>query len=106
MALWVDTALAEVTRLTEQETGCYFRLLLRYSQQRGPLPDDDAELARLAGTTCAKWRSARPHLERLFVVGEGVWRHEHLDHELARWALKSATAKTNVSKRWRRERPS
>lgn len=64
----------------------YLHLQLEY-WSKGALPDNDAQLARIAGMTPAQWRRVKPVIQALFNEG---WKHRRLDSELARVAKASA----------------
>lgn len=65
--------------------GAYLMLIKHYWCTGGPLPDDDAQLWRIACCdTPSQWKKIRPVIERLFSVAIGVWRHRRVDRELER----------------------
>ena len=72
--------LRETRHLSPIERDGYLHLKIEY-WSRGSLPDDDAQLSRIAGMTMAQWRRAKPAIEKLFLPS---WRHERLDAELVR----------------------
>lgn len=103
MPLYCEQYRRVTTRLSESLRGMYVDLLLSYWQD-GPLPDDDDQLWRIARTTPGAWAKARPALSVLFVVGNGVWRDEWLDGEIAtaqaHVAKKSSAGKAGAYSRW------
>jgi uncharacterized protein YdaU (DUF1376 family) len=82
-ATWAEQELAETAFLTTEECGAYW--LLRVAMWRTEalaLRDEDRFLSRVARTPLRRWRSTlRPALERLFVLGGGMWRHDGLEKE-------------------------
>jgi uncharacterized protein YdaU (DUF1376 family) len=61
MPLYVGDYLSATTRLTTEQHGAYFLLLLDYWKS-GPPPNDDAVLAQIARMSPAAWRKAKPAL--------------------------------------------
>jgi len=80
MPLYIADYLADTRRLRAAEHGAYLLLIMEYWTV-GSLPDDDAQLARIAAMTDREWRAARPIIEALFQQG---WRHKRIDAELER----------------------
>ena len=107
MPLYCDQYRRITTRLSESLRGMYVDLLLSYWQD-GPLPDDDDQLWRIARTTPNAWTKARPGLAALFIVGDGVWRNEWLDAEIAKaqahLAKKSSAGRAGAISRWNGKR--
>lgn len=86
MPIYIGDYHRETRHLTAEQHGGYLLLLMEY-WTRGALPDDDAQLARMAGMTGAQWRRNRSVLQELFVDG---WKHPQLDTEMERAAEISA----------------
>ena len=61
MPLYVGDYLSATTRLTTEQHGAYFLLLLDYWKS-GPPPNDDAVLAQIARMPLSAWRKAKPAL--------------------------------------------
>ena len=80
LPLHIGDWLRETRHLSPLGRDGYLHLKIEY-WSRGCLPDDDTQLARIAGMTMAQWRRERPAIEKLFLPG---WRHERLDAELVR----------------------
>lgn len=80
MPLYVGDYLADTRHLSTIEHGAYFLLILHY-WQRGGLPDDDVQLARIVGVDFAQWEEIKPTLSKLFQPG---WRHKRIDAEIAK----------------------
>lgn len=93
MPFYVADYLRDTRRLTPAEHGAYLHLILEY-WTAGELPDDDRQLARIAGMTPAEWKRARPNVQVFFHDG---WKHKRIDAELAKSAdissKRSASAK-------------
>lgn len=95
---WGDY-LRDTGHLSTTEHGAYLLFIGHYWSSGGPLPDDDAQLARIAKIgSVAKWRKMRPTIAALFKVGDGVWRHKRIDEELAAAAARSKHAKVKAEK--------
>lgn len=98
MPFYVADYIRDTRRLTPAEHGAYLHLILEYWTS-GELPDDDRQLARIAGMTTAEWRRARPNVQVFFHDG---WKHKRIDAELARSAeissKRAASAKLKHSK--------
>lgn len=103
MPLYPADYLADTTRLTTEQHGAYLLLIMDY-WRNGVLPDDDAALCNITRLSPAAWRKNRPAVERMFQVGDGVWRHKRIDKEII--AAEEASikhverAKRGAEKRW------
>ncbi|WP_441280522.1 DUF1376 domain-containing protein [Tardiphaga sp. 862_B3_N1_1] len=78
MPLWISDYLGDTQHLSTLEHGAYLLLIMQYWQKEG-LPDDDAQLMRIARLTPDEWSNARPMLQALFKQG---WKHPRIDAEL------------------------
>ncbi len=107
MPLWIGAYLADTMKLTTLQHGAYLLLLIAYWRERGPLSDDDEELASTVKASLKEWRALRPKLERFFLIGEGVWRHGRADQELAKAqqhkAKATAKGQAGAQARWEKE---
>jgi uncharacterized protein YdaU (DUF1376 family) len=74
---------ADTRHLDCEQDGAYGRLV-RYYWRAGPLPDDDAQLARIVGMPLARWRRLRPVIAAFFSMRDGQWRHKRIDREWAK----------------------
>jgi uncharacterized protein YdaU (DUF1376 family) len=83
MPLYIADYLADTTRLTTEQHGAYFLLILDY-WRNGPPPDIDATLAQITKLTPAKWRAMRPILVEKFKVESGRWKHKRVERELGK----------------------
>lgn len=91
MPLYIGDWDSGTAHLDCEEDGAYGRLVRHY-WKNGPLPDDDAKLARIVRMDLKRWRRVRPTLAAFFMVADGTWRHKRVDEELVRWAEKRAKA--------------
>lgn len=72
----------DTAHLDDSQERAYFRLVLFY-WDRGALPDDDKQLARIVHFTPKKWEKTRPILQTFFdLPGDGLWHHKRIDKEL------------------------
>jgi len=82
MPIFIGDYLSDTMRLTTEQHGAYFLMLMEYWKS-GPLPDDDDELAAITKLDREKWLAHRKKLSRFFVIEDGVWRQKRLEAELA-----------------------
>lgn len=80
MPFYIADYIADTRRLRAAEHGAYLLLIMEY-WQRGSLPEDDVQLARIACMSDREWKKARPIIEPLFLPG---WRHKRIDDELCK----------------------
>src|SRR4051794_31422895 len=62
---YIGDVLRDTADLGPQEAGAYFRLMIR-QWERGPLPDDDAVLAKIAKVRPDVWRRIAPDIRQVF----------------------------------------
>lgn len=106
MPFYIADYLADTTRLTTEQHGAYFLLILDY-WRNGPPPDRDGTLAQIAKLTPAKWRAMRPELAEKFQIKNGRWFHKRVERELGK-AREMQTAlsergKAGAAARWGNE---
>ena len=89
MPLYVGDWDGDTGHLDCEQDGAYGRLI-RWYWRKGPLPDDDAALARIIRMELKRWRKIRPIIAAFFVIVDGVWTHKRVDAELERWSTKKA----------------
>ena len=100
---WKD----ETQLMTAPERGALLALKM-FFWRSGPLPDDDAVLARIVGMEPKDWRKARKALEPLFVVRHGeLMRQDWIDELEEAYAavnrVKELSRKGNAA-RWGKRR--
>lgn len=84
MPLYVADYLKDTQHLSAQENGAYFFLIMHAWTRGGPLPKEDARLARIARLTTKEWKAARGVILEFFVAASDGYRHKRVDLELAR----------------------
>lgn len=103
MPLYVGDYLRDTSRLSTEQHGAYFLLIMDY-WVNGPLPDDDAALATIARLAPGPWRRMRAALEGFFQVKDGRWNHKRIDHERAKTfaitELRRMAGSSGAGKRW------
>lgn len=103
MPLYVGNYLADTRHLSTVEHGAYLLLIMHY-WVKGGLPDDDKQLARIAGLADRDWRAVRQNIASFF--GNG-WQHKRIDAELERADNVSRTyasrARKAAEKRWHKD---
>jgi uncharacterized protein YdaU (DUF1376 family) len=103
MPLYVGDYLSATTRLTTEQHGAYFLLLLDYWKS-GPPPNDDAVLAQIARLSPAAWRKAKPALIVFFDIEDGKLVQKRVEKERVRAAKnveeRSKAGKAGAAKRW------
>lgn len=82
MPLYVADYRAKTAHLSTLQHGIYLLLIMHY-WTTGGLPDDDAQLARIACVTAAEWRKNKTTIESFFKPG---WKHGRVEEELAKAA--------------------
>lgn len=90
----------DTAHLSAAEHGAYLLLIGHYWTTRCPLPDSDAQLARIAAMTPSEWRRARATVAAFFDVANGEWRHGRVDKELRRADEKYAKRANAANQRW------
>jgi uncharacterized protein YdaU (DUF1376 family) len=93
MPLFVADYLADAAHLSTVQHGAYLLLIMNYWQRGGPLPDDDARLARITRLGPREWARHRNTLSEFFSIADGAWSHSRIATELARVESKSLKSK-------------
>ena len=106
MPLYIADYRADTMRLSTVEHGAYLLLIMEYWRASG-LPDDDKQLARIAGLPVGQWKKMRPAIQAFFHDG---WKHKRIYDELSK-ATKvaensSERARRAANKRWSQHAPS
>lgn len=117
MPLWIGDYLADTMNLSRDLHGGYLLLLMAYWRNRGPLLDDDEDLASTVKASLEDWKERlKPKLLVRFFTLESnvtnnvtlnVWRHKRADEELAgamanRAAAVARTAKATAARQEKR----
>lgn len=87
MPLYIGDWDSDTRHLDCEQDGAYGRLVRHY-WKNGPLPDEDAQLARIVGMGLGRWKKIRPIMAAFFKVSDGIWRHRRVDDELEKWGDK------------------
>jgi uncharacterized protein YdaU (DUF1376 family) len=90
------------------EDGAYRRLIDEYMMTRGPLPDNDAALARIIGSSKDEWLAVAPTVRPFFEASNGKLVHSRCEEELHAQACQAhATSiknKAAANSRWAKQR--
>lgn len=89
--------LRDTSRLTLIEHGAYVRLMIVYYAEEVPLPDDDTQLALIAGAVSDVDKVAlRKIVDRYFPIGKDGLRHNgRIDDEIAKAIPRIIASRTN-----------
>lgn len=87
MPLYVGDWDGDTAHLDCEQDGAYGRLVRHY-WRNGPLPDDDAQLARVVRMNLPRWKKIRGVIQAFFIIVNGRWTHKRVDAELIKWAEK------------------
>jgi uncharacterized protein YdaU (DUF1376 family) len=106
MPIFIGDYLSATSRLTTQQHGAYFLLLMDYWKNGRP-PDDDEVLAQITKMTPDAWSNARRILLAYFQIENGHWVQKRIEKELidskTRKETAVAKAKAGASARWKKE---
>lgn len=83
-AFYIGDYMADTMHLSTMEHGAYFLILAAYYKNRGPLPDDDAKMSRIARMSLSDWSAIRTTIASFFDVKDGVWIQKRADFEIKR----------------------
>jgi uncharacterized protein YdaU (DUF1376 family) len=100
LMLMADEFAADTAHMDPCDVGILIRLMVAYWRRRGPLPNSDTDLARIALVDSKRWKRSRPAVEMLFKVRDGVWHHDRIDYEIAMDADRRAKAQASARSRW------
>lgn len=81
MPLYVGDFLADTTHLTTEETGAYLLVLMGAWNRGGKVPNNDAQLARIARCDSETWKRLKPTLQPFFDVNSEFWIQRRLLYE-------------------------
>ncbi len=99
MPVVIGDYLKDTMRLTTEQHGAFFLILLDYWTKGAP-PDDDETLASIARLPLDRWQKARPVLAGFFRIEGGRWVNKRAEEELAAAKIKSQKAADSANKRW------
>lgn len=106
MPLFIGDYLADTTRLTTEQHGAYFLLIMDYWRNGKP-PEDDAILANITRMQIKDWKRIKPVVIGFFNLENGHYSHSRIDRELkdatASKEKAEAKAKKAAEKRWAQE---
>lgn len=91
MQLWVADYLGDTRHLSTTQHGAYLLLLMCMWRADGDLPNDDGQLARMAGLTVRGWLNIKDGVMALFTVADSRVTQKRLAAELLK--CKSKTEK-------------
>ncbi|WP_324807185.1 DUF1376 domain-containing protein [Sphingomonas sp. LY29] len=104
MRLYPADYLADTAHLSAMQHGIYFLLILNYWQRGGPLPNDDARLAKIARVSMRDWMRNRDEILDFFTLVDNHWCHGRISAELSHVTSKSLkskeAAKASVQRRF------
>jgi uncharacterized protein YdaU (DUF1376 family) len=101
MPLYVADYLGDTGHLMGPEHGAYLLLMMHY-WRTGPLPDDDAILARIARTEAKPWRAMAAMIRGFFRAEAGLLHHKRIDAERAKAADLASKRAAAAGARWQR----
>lgn len=93
---WGDY-LRDTGHLSAAEHGAYLLLIGHYWTSGKPLPDNDAQLARISRMQPKEWKIARPTVALFFSIDGVVWTHKRVEVELEKWE-RLINGKSNAGK--------
>lgn len=103
MPFYVGDYLSATSRLTTEQHGAYFLILIDY-WKNGPPPNDDTVLAQIARLPIASWRKARPALIAFFDIQDGYLIQKRVEKERAKASditdERSKAGKIGAARRW------
>jgi uncharacterized protein YdaU (DUF1376 family) len=105
MPMFIGDYLADTMRLSTEEHGAYLLLMFDY-WKNGPLPDDDAVLARITRLSADAWSNAKASVLAFFSKGEdGKLHQKRVEEEMekARENRRKSTerAQKAAASRWK-----
>lgn len=97
MPLYIGDYLADTTRLTTEQHGAYFLLIMDY-WRNGPPPDDDSILENITKMKSKEWKKTKQFVMHFFTLKDGVWMHSRIERELTDAAAGKAKAEDKAKK--------
>ena len=92
----------DTASLSDADTLAYLRLLWMYYDTEQPLPNDPKKLAFRIGSNSD---AVQMLLETFFSLEGNVWRQKRCDAEIAKYRLKSESARNANQIRWAEKTP-
>lgn len=80
MPFYVSDYIKDTRHLTTAQHGAYLLLIMEY-WTKTKLPEQDRQLARIAGMSVSEWKTMKPTIQAFFQDG---WKHRRLDREIAK----------------------
>jgi uncharacterized protein YdaU (DUF1376 family) len=102
MPVNTEKLLADTTHMSAEEFGAYCRLLFVMWRQRGRLPDDNRELARIAGVSSQRWRFMKEKVMRPMTIAGGQVSQKRLTDTLMKVQATRAKRAIAAQTRWGR----
>lgn len=87
-----DDYIGNTMHLTTEEHGAYLLLMLAYYRTGKPLPGYDRALASITKLPLDRWLIDKVAIEPLFVIEDGLWKHDRIEAELLEACSKHAKA--------------
>jgi uncharacterized protein YdaU (DUF1376 family) len=78
LPLKTDALLADTMHMSAEEFGAYCRILFVMWRQEARLPDNDDELALIAGVPLPRWRKIAEKVRRPLTAGGGILSQKRL----------------------------
>lgn len=98
----------DTLHLSLAEEGAYRRLTDEYMINGGPLPDNDAAIARLIGVSLEEWLAVADVVRKFYEPSNGKLVHKRCEQEIntarIRAVLRSEVASKAVNARWSKHR--
>lgn len=92
---------ADTRHLTTEQHGAYLLLLGSMWMAGGSLPDNDRQLANIAGVSLQKWRKIAPVIRPFFTISDdGRLTHKRVEKEKDRVTNFITRQRSNGSRRW------
>lgn len=97
--LFVDSFRGRISMLSPAAAGAYIRLFLAYVSNKGPLPDDNKRLAKLAGMNAKEWNAARDEIADVMQVRDGFFHDDLADERIATFQNRSSRNRASAEAR-------
>lgn len=97
MPLYIGDYLADTTRLTTEQHGAYFLLIIDY-WRNGPPPNDDEILQNITKMSAKDWARIRTAVMKFFILENGQWTHSRIERELSEAAASKHKSEEKAKK--------